>query len=252
MPPRCSALPTSAICRTAPASRAAPTPPAARAASMPSSNPASAMAASGVPYQVQYAFKRGIEERTWVEDTGRWFAGPDGKPQRAHGTLRVIDARRAREHVLMQLREVRPAHRRTQPRLAGRCAGIDARRRDSPARLLRLPAGHHRPSRRGSTNPMASTSPRMSSPRSRKRLRARLRGKDFLGRFSGNKFGIVLTSCTPDELVDRRRSPADRRARRADRHRRPAPPPSPSPLAASPRRVTPAPCRKFSAARRMR
>jgi diguanylate cyclase (GGDEF)-like protein len=33
-----------------------------------------------------------------------------------------------------------------------------------------------------------------------KRIRARLRGKDHLGRFSGNKFGIVLTTCTPEEL----------------------------------------------------
>jgi GGDEF domain-containing protein len=30
-----------------------------------------------------------------------------------------------------------------------------------------------------------------------KRLRAR---KDHLGRLSGNKFGIILTRCTPDEL----------------------------------------------------
>jgi diguanylate cyclase (GGDEF)-like protein len=30
-----------------------------------------------------------------------------------------------------------------------------------------------------------------------KRIRARLRGKDYLGRFSGNKFGIILTNCTP-------------------------------------------------------
>ena len=34
-----------------------------------------------------------------------------------------------------------------------------------------------------------------------KRIRARLRGKDFLGRFSGNKFGVILTSCTTDELA---------------------------------------------------
>jgi diguanylate cyclase (GGDEF)-like protein len=34
-----------------------------------------------------------------------------------------------------------------------------------------------------------------------KRIRARLRGKDHFGRFAGNKFGIVLTSCTPDELA---------------------------------------------------
>ncbi|HEY0302161.1 MAG TPA: GGDEF domain-containing protein, partial [Rhizomicrobium sp.] len=58
---------------------------------------------AGVPYQVQYAFKRGIEERTWVEDTGRWFAGPDGKPLRAHGIVRAIDARHTRERELIQL-----------------------------------------------------------------------------------------------------------------------------------------------------
>jgi diguanylate cyclase (GGDEF)-like protein len=34
-----------------------------------------------------------------------------------------------------------------------------------------------------------------------KRIRARLRGKDFLGRFSGNKFGIILTACTAEELA---------------------------------------------------
>ncbi len=33
-----------------------------------------------------------------------------------------------------------------------------------------------------------------------KRIRARLRGKDSLGRYSGNKFGVVLASCTPEEL----------------------------------------------------
>jgi diguanylate cyclase (GGDEF)-like protein len=33
-----------------------------------------------------------------------------------------------------------------------------------------------------------------------KRIRGSLRGKDCLGRFSGNKFGVILTSCTPEEL----------------------------------------------------
>ncbi len=33
-----------------------------------------------------------------------------------------------------------------------------------------------------------------------KRIRPRLRGKDFLGRFSGNKFGVILTRCAGDEL----------------------------------------------------
>jgi hypothetical protein len=32
---------------------------------------------AGVPYQVQYALKHGgADANVWLEDTGRWFAGP--------------------------------------------------------------------------------------------------------------------------------------------------------------------------------
>ena len=34
-----------------------------------------------------------------------------------------------------------------------------------------------------------------------KRIRSLMRGKDTLGRFSGNKFGIVLKDCTPDDMA---------------------------------------------------
>ena len=39
----------------------------------------------------------------WLEDTGRWFAGPDGKPARAHGVVRVINERHDREQRLAYL-----------------------------------------------------------------------------------------------------------------------------------------------------
>ena len=34
-----------------------------------------------------------------------------------------------------------------------------------------------------------------------KRLRANMRGADVLGRYSGNKFGVVLKKCTPDDIT---------------------------------------------------
>jgi diguanylate cyclase (GGDEF)-like protein len=34
-----------------------------------------------------------------------------------------------------------------------------------------------------------------------KRIRAKMRGGDALGRFSGNKFGLVLNNCTPEDLA---------------------------------------------------
>jgi len=34
-----------------------------------------------------------------------------------------------------------------------------------------------------------------------RRIRRQMRGKDHLGRFSGNKFGIILNNCTPDDML---------------------------------------------------
>ncbi len=34
-----------------------------------------------------------------------------------------------------------------------------------------------------------------------KRMRSQLRGKDHLGRISGNKFGLILNNCTPDDMT---------------------------------------------------
>ena len=154
----------------------------------------------GVAYQIQYAFKRGIEDQCWVEDTGRWFAGPDGKPLRAHGVMRVIDARHARERELIQLArydsltgelnrasllEVLTSTLDDTIRFRGSCGfllvTIDHLGRLNEAYGFDV-----------TENVIAQVA---------KRLRGRLRGKDHLGRFSGNKFGVVLTSCTPDELA---------------------------------------------------
>ncbi len=154
----------------------------------------------GVPYQVQYAFKRGIEERVWVEDTGRWFAGPDGKPLRAHGTVRAIDARHARERELVQLAkfdsltgelnraslmEALSATLDETIRFRGFCGFLLV----SIDHLGRLNEAYGFDVTEDVIAEVA------------KRIRARLRGKDHFGRFSGNKFGVVLTSCTPDELA---------------------------------------------------
>ncbi len=57
---------------------------------------------SGVPYQVHYAIETtvaGRPELVWVDDTGRWFAGPDGRPAQAHGLVRVTAGRRSVESV---------------------------------------------------------------------------------------------------------------------------------------------------------
>ena len=57
-------------------------------------------AGNGFPYQTEYCLQAGRDgaTRLWVEDNGRWFAGPDGRPARAHGVVRVVNERHDHLH----------------------------------------------------------------------------------------------------------------------------------------------------------
>ena len=155
----------------------------------------------GVAYQVQYAFRRGSNgEKIWLEDTGRWFAGADGKPVRAFGVVREIGARHEREHQLTQLAKfdalTGEMNRVHLTEVLGAKLDEAVRFRGSLGFLL-VAIDHlaHLNEAYGfdiAENVIAQVA---------KRIRARLRGKDYLGRFSGNKFGVILTACTAEELA---------------------------------------------------
>ena len=138
--------------------------------------------------------------RLWIEDNGRWFAGPDGRPARAHGVVRVINERHEHERAARLSVALRRPHRRDEPQRADRGAGSRARRGAEVSRLLRLPADRDRQSRahqRGLRLRRRRRGDRLGRPSASAR---RMRGGDLLGRFSGNKFGIMLNTCTPDDL----------------------------------------------------
>jgi len=156
-------------------------------------------AEGGVPYRLQYAFARADGRQVWIEDTGRWFAAPGGKPHRAHGMVRVVDEQHARELELTRLAkfdsltgemnrahliEVLSATIEETVRFRGSCGFLLI----SVDQLGRLNEAYGFDVADDIIAKVA------------KRIRARLRGKDHLGRLSGNKFGIVLTQCTTDEL----------------------------------------------------
>jgi diguanylate cyclase (GGDEF)-like protein len=155
-------------------------------------------AGEGVPYQLQYGFKR-TEGITYLEDTGRWFAGRDGRPERAHGIVRRIDERHAREVQLTQLAKFDPLtgelNRAALTDVLSTTLEHAARARGSCGFLI---ASIDHLGRLNESYGIETAEDVIAQVA--KRLRARMRGKDHLGRFSGNKFGIVLTSCTPDEL----------------------------------------------------
>ena len=156
----------------------------------------------GVAYQIQYCIRPDptSDTRLWVEDVGRWFAGPDRKPVRAHGVVRVINERY--EHVRRltylarydgltgelnrhHLTEVLEDTIDEAIRLRSSC-GFMLVAIDNVARINESYGFDIADQVIGAVA---------------RRLRSRMRGKDTLGRFSGNKFGLVLRDCTPDDMA---------------------------------------------------
>jgi len=156
----------------------------------------------GVAYQIQYSLKpdRASETKLWIEDSGRWYAGADGKAQRALGVMRVINERYEHEQRLSylachdgltgelnrhHLSEVLEDTIEEAFRFRSSCGfllvGID--------NLARVNESYGFDVAEQVIGAVA------------KRLRSRMRGKDTLGRFSGNKFGLVLRDCTPDDMA---------------------------------------------------
>lgn len=155
----------------------------------------------GVFYQTQYAFKpEAGDEKIRLEDTGRWFAGPDGKPGRAHGVVRVITERYEREANLTQsarydsltgefnrgyLFEMLSATLDEAVRFRESCGfllvAIDH------LEQLNISYGYE-----VADDVIAKVA---------KRLRQHMRNGDHIGRFSGNKLGVILKKCSPDEIT---------------------------------------------------
>jgi diguanylate cyclase (GGDEF)-like protein len=147
---------------------------------------------AGVPYQVQYALRSAGEHRTWIEDTGRWFAGPDGKPSRAHGIVRVIDAALASgvDELTGELNRGRMTE------VLEATIEEAVKLRSSSAFLLAAVDNLDRINEAYGFDIADEVIAEVG-----KRIRRQLRGKDHLGRFSGNKFGIILKTCTPDDML---------------------------------------------------
>jgi EAL domain-containing protein (putative c-di-GMP-specific phosphodiesterase class I) len=67
----------------------------------------------------------------WVEDSGRWFAGPDGRPSRAHGLVRVMTDLQQESHAFRSRFASRPGAPRvviSEPSLAGDDTRLPARK----------------------------------------------------------------------------------------------------------------------------
>jgi diguanylate cyclase (GGDEF)-like protein len=156
---------------------------------------------AGVPYQVEYALRRaGAEGLLWVEDTGRWFAGPDGKPLRAHGVLRVVNARHEQQERLAYLSRfddlTGELNRWAMTEVLEATVNEAVKLRSSCGFLLVAIDNLGRINEAYGVDVAEEVIAAVAM-----RVRSQLRGKDHLGRLSGNKFGIILNNCTPDDML---------------------------------------------------
>jgi diguanylate cyclase (GGDEF)-like protein len=157
---------------------------------------------AGVAYQTEYCLLTGPGGATplWVEDSGRWFAGADGRPAHAHGVVRVVTERHRNEQQLNYLSRFdsltgemnRNALTETLTttleealKFRGSC-GFMMIAVDNLARINESYGF-------GVADEVIAAVGR--------RLRSRMRAGDMLGRFSSNKFGVVLKNCSPDDLT---------------------------------------------------
>jgi diguanylate cyclase (GGDEF)-like protein len=155
---------------------------------------------TGVAYEATYALRAGIGGTLWVEDVGRWFAGTDGRPAHAHGVVRVVNERHAREERLAHLAQfdsLTGEMNRAQLIETLRTAIEEAIRFRASCGLLVVGIDHLQRVNDAYGFEVADAVIAALA----KRLRARMRGGDALGRLSGNKFGVVLRNCMPDDLT---------------------------------------------------
>src|SRR5213078_2691522 len=155
--------------------------------------------AEGVAYRIEYGVRASTSAPVvWIEETGCWFAGADGRPLRAQGIVRINNERRARDEKLLKLSRHDPLTgelNRTHL-IASLAEAIEetTRFRTSSAFML---IGIDHLSRVNDAFGFDVADAVIAEVAHR--IRARLRGGDVLGRFSGNKFGLILKNCTVDD-----------------------------------------------------
>src|SRR6185369_7910621 len=65
---------------------------------------APARVGEAVAYRIEYGVRASTSGPViWIEETGCWFAGADGRPVRAQGIVRVDNERHARDEQLLKL-----------------------------------------------------------------------------------------------------------------------------------------------------
>jgi diguanylate cyclase (GGDEF)-like protein len=154
----------------------------------------------GVPYRIEYGVRADTTAALiWIEECGRWFAGADGRPVRAQGIVRIDNERHAREEQLLTLSQHDPlTGALNRSRLVAALAEEIEQATRFRASIAFMVIGIDHLARVNDAFGFDVADEVICEVG--KRVRARLRGDDLLGRFSGNKFGLILKNCSVDDM----------------------------------------------------
>jgi diguanylate cyclase (GGDEF)-like protein len=154
----------------------------------------------GVRYRIEYGVRTSASEPLlWIEESGCWFPGADGRPARVQGIVRINNERHARDEQLLRLSRHDPLTgelNRTHLIAALAEAVEEATRFRASCVFMLIGIDHLARINDAFGFDVADG---VISEVAR-RLRSRMRGGDVLGRFSGNKFGLVLKNCSVEDM----------------------------------------------------
>ncbi len=156
----------------------------------------------GVPYRIQYRFMpfgRRSDKSVWIEDHGRWWPGEDGRAARARGVIRVINDRYWEEQRLLY----RSDHdeltgQLNRIRLTEAVGAVLARSERSRQPSAFMIAAVNNLSVINETFGFDVGDEVIASVA--RIIKEKMRGGDTVGRYSSNKFGIILNDCGPGAM----------------------------------------------------
>jgi len=134
----------------------------------------------------------------WVEDTGVCFTDADGRPLQAQGMLKVIDDRRRHERMHFVGNRDELTGQLNRARLTDALTNLLSTASRSPVDGAFLLAGVNDLTLINETYGFDVGDEVIAIVG--KRLARVLRGKDCIGRFSSNKFGVVLHNCNAESV----------------------------------------------------
>ena len=159
---------------------------------------------TGVRFQIQYALSlvdsgRGGMTTLWVDDTGKWFAGPDGRPARAHGVVRLVTDRGEREKAATASRLDPLTGALNRGSFAEHVTQMftEAGRNHSSFGLLlvsieTLSLVNHSFGYNVGDELISGVAARIAS---------QMRATDVIGRYAGNKLALALDACDPEQML---------------------------------------------------